>query len=62
MDERHWQNLNKSLHRISSTTNGKYDAVPEIAASFLPSAFNFLLICSFFMKHLIKILNYKLKA
>ncbi|XP_015571924.1 DNA annealing helicase and endonuclease ZRANB3 [Ricinus communis] len=30
VDERHWQYLNKSLHRVSSTTNGKYDAVPEI--------------------------------
>ncbi|KAG8652420.1 hypothetical protein MANES_06G087800v8 [Manihot esculenta] len=30
MDERHWQYLNKSLHRVSSTTNGKYDAVPGI--------------------------------
>ncbi|CAK7323249.1 unnamed protein product [Dovyalis caffra] len=31
MDEKRWQNLNKSLHRVSSTTDGKYDAVPEIA-------------------------------
>lgn len=25
-----WQNLNKSLHRITSTTDGKYDAIQEI--------------------------------
>ncbi|KAM1081096.1 hypothetical protein EV1_015507 [Malus domestica] len=30
IDESHWQNLNKSLHRVSSTTNGKYDAIQEI--------------------------------
>ncbi|XP_050223840.1 uncharacterized protein LOC126673653 isoform X2 [Mercurialis annua] len=30
MDEKHWQYLNKSLHRVSSITDGKYDAVPEI--------------------------------
>ncbi|XVF11849.1 hypothetical protein REPUB_Repub08aG0062600 [Reevesia pubescens] len=30
MDESYWQNLNKSLHRVSSTTNGKYDAMQEI--------------------------------
>ncbi|KAK8306222.1 hypothetical protein V6Z12_D03G113400 [Gossypium hirsutum] len=30
LDESHWQNLNKSLHRVSSTTNGKYDAMKEI--------------------------------
>ncbi|XVE56866.1 hypothetical protein DITRI_Ditri04bG0044700 [Diplodiscus trichospermus] len=30
MDESHWQDLNKSLHRVSSTTNGKYDAMQEI--------------------------------
>lgn len=30
MDETCWQNLNKSLHRVSSITDGKYDAVPEI--------------------------------
>ncbi|XP_061957012.1 uncharacterized protein LOC133678636 isoform X2 [Populus nigra] len=32
MDETCWQNLNKSLHRVSSITDGKYDAVPEILA------------------------------
>ncbi|KAL5746769.1 hypothetical protein ACOSQ2_024066 [Xanthoceras sorbifolium] len=31
IDESHWQNLNKSLRRVSSTTNGKYDALQEIA-------------------------------
>ncbi|BFG32841.1 hypothetical protein CerSpe_191140 [Prunus speciosa] len=31
VDESHWQSLNKSLHRVSSTTNGKYDAIQEIA-------------------------------
>ncbi|EOY21978.1 SNF2 domain-containing protein / helicase domain-containing protein / HNH endonuclease domain-containing protein, putative isoform 1 [Theobroma cacao] len=30
MDESYWQSLNKSLHRVSSTTNGKYDAMQEI--------------------------------
>ncbi|KAJ6375493.1 hypothetical protein OIU77_000475 [Salix suchowensis] len=30
LDETRWQNLNKSLHRVSSTMDGKYDAVPEI--------------------------------
>ncbi|KGN63703.1 DNA annealing helicase and endonuclease ZRANB3 isoform X1 [Cucumis sativus] len=30
-DESHWQNLNKSLRRITSTTDGKYDAIQEIA-------------------------------
>lgn len=30
IDETCWQNLNKSLHRVSSITDGKYDAVPEI--------------------------------
>ncbi|KAK8362243.1 hypothetical protein V6Z12_A03G089000 [Gossypium hirsutum] len=30
LDELHWQNLNKSLHHVSSTTNGKYDAMKEI--------------------------------
>ncbi|KAL0784093.1 hypothetical protein Bca101_000338 [Brassica carinata] len=30
MDESNWQNLNKRLHRISSTTDGKYDAKTEI--------------------------------
>ncbi|CAH9120943.1 unnamed protein product [Cuscuta epithymum] len=29
-DEVRWQNLNKSLHRVSSAMNGKYDAVQEI--------------------------------
>ncbi|KAG8496693.1 hypothetical protein CXB51_007940 [Gossypium anomalum] len=30
LDESHWQNLNKSLHHVSSTTNGKYDAMKKI--------------------------------
>ena len=30
LDESHWKNLNKSLHRVSSTTDGKYDAMKEI--------------------------------
>lgn len=30
-DESHWKNLNRRLHHVSSTTNGKYDAVHEIA-------------------------------
>ncbi|KAL1196782.1 TATA-binding protein-associated factor BTAF1 [Cardamine amara subsp. amara] len=30
MDESNWQNLNKKLHRISSTTDGKYDGKSEI--------------------------------
>ncbi|XP_006286920.2 DNA annealing helicase and endonuclease ZRANB3 [Capsella rubella] len=30
MDELTWQNLNKKLHRISSTTDGKYDGKTEI--------------------------------
>ncbi|XVF50048.1 hypothetical protein PTKIN_Ptkin04bG0063400 [Pterospermum kingtungense] len=30
MDESLWQHLNKSLHRVSSTMNGKYDAMQEI--------------------------------
>ncbi|KAF9593056.1 hypothetical protein IFM89_020063 [Coptis chinensis] len=30
-DDLHWQYLNKSLHRVSSVMNGKYDAVQEIA-------------------------------
>ncbi|KAK9278486.1 hypothetical protein L1049_028052 [Liquidambar formosana] len=34
LDESHWQNLNKSLHLVSFTTDGKYDAVQEIAGSF----------------------------
>ncbi|KAL6175451.1 hypothetical protein ACLB2K_052092 [Fragaria x ananassa] len=31
IDESHWQYLNRSLSRVSSTTNGKYDAIQEIA-------------------------------
>ncbi|XP_024170416.1 DNA annealing helicase and endonuclease ZRANB3 isoform X3 [Rosa chinensis] len=31
IDESHWQYLNRSLRRVSSTTNGKYDAIQEIA-------------------------------
>ncbi|KAI4343927.1 hypothetical protein L6164_011216 [Bauhinia variegata] len=31
VDESHWRNLNKSLYRISTTTDGKYDAMKEIA-------------------------------
>ncbi|KAK4841748.1 hypothetical protein QYF36_009801 [Acer negundo] len=31
IDESHWQNLNKRLRCVSSTTNGKYDALQEIA-------------------------------
>ncbi|KAJ0049423.1 hypothetical protein Pint_16189 [Pistacia integerrima] len=31
VDESHWQRLNITLRRVSSTTNGKYDAVQEIA-------------------------------
>ncbi|KAK7304668.1 hypothetical protein VNO77_42553 [Canavalia gladiata] len=30
LDESHWKNLNKSLQRVSSTTDGKYDAMKEI--------------------------------
>ncbi|XP_057443109.1 uncharacterized protein LOC130734619 isoform X2 [Lotus japonicus] len=30
LDESHWKNLNKSLHRVSCTTDGKYDAMKEI--------------------------------
>ncbi|XP_010546167.1 PREDICTED: DNA annealing helicase and endonuclease ZRANB3 isoform X2 [Tarenaya hassleriana] len=29
-DESRWKNLNKKLHRVSSTTDGKYDAVTHI--------------------------------
>ncbi|WZZ37922.1 hypothetical protein YC2023_034181 [Brassica napus] len=36
MDESNWQNLNKRLHRISSTTDGKYDAKTEIEDNTLP--------------------------
>ncbi|KAM7475665.1 hypothetical protein LguiB_022908 [Lonicera macranthoides] len=41
-DESHWQNLNKSLHRVSSTMNGKYDAIQEIELhqSFRTSTFH----------------------
>ena len=35
LDESHWQSLNKSLRRVSSTTNGKYDAIQEIEVSLL---------------------------
>ncbi|KAJ8753320.1 hypothetical protein K2173_019719 [Erythroxylum novogranatense] len=31
LDERIWQRLNKSLHCVSSITNGKYDALSEIS-------------------------------
>ncbi|KAK2655549.1 hypothetical protein Ddye_008601 [Dipteronia dyeriana] len=31
IDESHWQNLNRRLRCVSSTTNGKYDALQEIA-------------------------------
>ncbi|KAG7954971.1 hypothetical protein I3843_11G048400 [Carya illinoinensis] len=30
LDESHWSYLNRSLRHISSTTNGKYDAIQEI--------------------------------
>nr|KYP55768.1 Zinc finger Ran-binding domain-containing protein 3 [Cajanus cajan] len=30
LDESHWKNLNKSLQRVSCTTDGKYDAKKEI--------------------------------
>ncbi|KAK7411371.1 hypothetical protein VNO78_02804 [Psophocarpus tetragonolobus] len=30
LDESHWKNLNKSLQRVSCTTDGKYDAMKEI--------------------------------
>ncbi|KAF7806233.1 DNA annealing helicase and endonuclease ZRANB3 [Senna tora] len=30
LDESHWKNLNKSLYRVSSTTDGKYDGMKEI--------------------------------
>ena len=36
MDESHWQNLNKSLRRVSYTTNGKYDAIQELVVSLFP--------------------------
>lgn len=35
VDESHWQRLNRTLRRVSSTTNGKYDAVQEIVVLFL---------------------------
>ncbi|XP_023516624.1 DNA annealing helicase and endonuclease ZRANB3 [Cucurbita pepo subsp. pepo] len=31
IDESHWRKLNKSLRRVTSTTDGKYDAIQEIA-------------------------------
>ncbi|KAL9314257.1 hypothetical protein ACSQ67_019709 [Phaseolus vulgaris] len=30
LDESHWKNMNKSLQRVSRTTDGKYDAMKEI--------------------------------
>jgi len=30
IDESHWQKLNTSLRQVSSTTDGKYDAIQEI--------------------------------
>lgn len=41
-DESHWQNLNKSLRCVSSATNGKYDALQEIAV--LLQSFNQLML------------------
>ncbi|KAK7291135.1 hypothetical protein RIF29_06044 [Crotalaria pallida] len=41
-DDSHWKNLNKSLHRVSSTTDGKYDAMKEIEVegiSYLDTSF-----------------------
>ncbi|XP_059641491.1 uncharacterized protein LOC132283544 [Cornus florida] len=41
LDESRWQCLNKSLQRVSSTTNGKYDAIHEIeiqSVSYLETA------------------------
>ncbi|KAL6953468.1 DNA helicase [Sarracenia purpurea var. burkii] len=32
LDESRWLYLNKSLHRVSSTTDGKYDTIHEIEA------------------------------
>lgn len=32
-DESHWKSLNKSLHRVSCTTDGKYDSMKEIKVS-----------------------------
>ncbi|OWM65249.1 hypothetical protein CDL15_Pgr008839 [Punica granatum] len=40
-DDLHWQHLNRSLYRVSSTTNGKRDAIREIVVedvSFLESS------------------------
>ncbi|WVZ21261.1 hypothetical protein V8G54_008583 [Vigna mungo] len=42
LDESHWKNLNKSLQRVSCTTDGKYDAKKEIEVeciSYLGSSF-----------------------
>nr|XP_007157652.1 hypothetical protein PHAVU_002G087300g [Phaseolus vulgaris]ESW29646.1 hypothetical protein PHAVU_002G087300g [Phaseolus vulgaris] len=42
LDESHWKNMNKSLQRVSRTTDGKYDAMKEIEVegiSFLDSSF-----------------------
>lgn len=44
MDESNWQNLNKKLHRISSTTDGKYDAKTEIEV--LPKSLLFFYVLS----------------
>lgn len=42
-DESLWQKLNKSLRHVSSTVNGKYDAIQEIEVLYLKnSLFNFL--------------------
>lgn len=35
IDDSHWKNLNVSLRRVSSATNGKYDAIQEIEVCFL---------------------------
>ncbi|KAH1126757.1 hypothetical protein AAZX31_06G189900 [Glycine max] len=43
LDESHWKNLNKSLQRVSCTTDGKYDAMKEIEVegiSYLDSSLN----------------------
>ncbi|GMQ10847.1 hypothetical protein CsSME_00053692 [Camellia sinensis var. sinensis] len=43
-DESRWRNLNRSLHRVSSTTDGKYGAIQEIeveSVSYLETAGNF---------------------
>ncbi|KAK7301498.1 hypothetical protein RJT34_12363 [Clitoria ternatea] len=42
LDESHWKNLNKSLQRVSCTTDGKYDAKKEIEVegiSYLDTSF-----------------------